>query len=106
MVCRQRSQVSKGHLPKPSSTVICQEERPAKAKEGNTARLLRPEPLGCYLEMPPHPSSRWRGGPQQCTIWVLGVRDPPEVPEVYDKENKVGKAQQREKKQHEKERRV
>lgn len=53
MVCRQRSQVSPGHRPKPSSTVICQEERPAKVKEGNTARLLRPESLGCYLEMIP-----------------------------------------------------
>lgn len=58
MVCRQRSQVSTGHLPRPSSTVVCQEEQPAKAKEGNTARLLRPEPLGCYLEMPPPPQQQ------------------------------------------------
>lgn len=57
MVCRQRSQVSPGRLPKPSSTVICQEERPAKAKEGDAARLLRPEPLGCDLEMP-HPQEQ------------------------------------------------
>ena len=77
-----------GHPLKPSSTVTCQEETPAKAgAEGKAAQLLWPQPLSCYLETPRPPAAGGRGLTVTCR-WGMGVREPSKALEVLAKRTK------------------